>query len=130
MAMRAVCLYYSANNETFSNIYNLAHDALEYQLLDRRSFLQFLLLTDSSTIPDAKTVWLFRNCLAQAGLGTKLFDQVQQQLLAHVYLAPCGQVIDASLVQAPVQRNQREEADTVKEGTKPFAWKASQTRAK
>jgi IS5 family transposase len=85
-------------------LYNPADDALEYQLLDRRSFLQFLGLTESSTIPDAKTIWLFRDRLAQAGLGTKLFDQVQQQLLAHGYLARCGQIIDASLVQAPVQR--------------------------
>ncbi len=45
---------------------------------------------------------------------TKLFDQVQQQLLAHGYLARCGQIIDASLVQAPVQRNKHEEAETVK----------------
>ena len=37
-------------------LYNLADDALEYQLLDRRSFLQFLGLTESSTIPDAKTI--------------------------------------------------------------------------
>lgn len=84
--------------------YNLADDALEYQLLDRRSFLQFLGLTDSSTIPDAKTIWLFRDRLAQAGLGTQLFDEVQQQLLAQGYQARCGQIIDASLVQAPVQR--------------------------
>ena len=49
---------------------------------------------------------------------------MQQQLLAHGYLARCGQIIDASLVQAPVQRNKREEADIVKEGTMPIAWKA------
>lgn len=39
---------------------NLAYDALEYQLLDRRSFLQFLDLNESSSIPDAETSWLFR----------------------------------------------------------------------
>lgn len=32
-------------------------------------------------------------------------------------------IIDASLVQVLVQRNKREEADTVKEGTMPLAWK-------
>ena len=53
-------------------LYNLADDALEYQLLDRRSFLQFLSLTDSSTIPDAKTIRLFRDRLAQASLGAKV----------------------------------------------------------
>ena len=105
-------------------LYDLADDALEYQPLDRRSLLQFLGLTESSTIPDAKTIWLFRDRLAQAGLGAKLFDQVQQQLLAHGYLARCGQILDASLVQAPVQRNKREEAAIVKEGTMPIGWKA------
>lgn len=105
-------------------LYNLADDALEYQLLDRRSFLSFLDLTGSSTIPDAKTIWLFRDRLAQAGLGTQLFDQVQQQLLTHGYLARCGQIIDASLVQAPVQRNKREEAAIVKQSAMPIEWKA------
>jgi IS5 family transposase len=95
-------------------LYNLTDDALEYQLLNCRSFVQFLGLTESRTIPDVKTIWLFRDRLAQAGLGTKLFDQVQQQLLAHGYLARCGQLIDASLVQAPAQRNKREEAGSVK----------------
>jgi IS5 family transposase len=55
-------------------LYNLADDALEYQLLDCRSFLAFLDVTGSSTIPDAKTIWLFRERLVQLELGTKLFD--------------------------------------------------------
>lgn len=38
-------------------------------------------------------------------------------------MARCGQIVDASLVQAPVQRNKRDEADTVKEGTMPLTWK-------
>src|SRR5471030_3280864 len=104
-------------------LYNLADDALEYQLLDRRSFLQFLDLTESSSIPDAKTIWLFRDRLAQAGVGNQIFEQVQQQLQQHGYMARCGQIVDASLVQAPVQRNKREEADTVKAGAMPMAWK-------
>lgn len=104
-------------------LYNLADDALEYQLLDRRSFLQFLDLTESSSIPDAKTIWLFRDRLAQAGAGTLVFEQVQQQLHQHGYIARCGQIVDASLVHAPVQRNKREEAETVKEGAMPVGWK-------
>src|SRR5471030_894020 len=104
-------------------LYNLADDALEYQLLDRRSFLQFLDLTESSSIPDAKTIWLFRDRLAPAGVGNQIFEQVQQQLQQHGYMARCGQIVDASLVQAPVQRNKREEADTVKAGAMPLAWK-------
>jgi len=105
-------------------LYNLADDALEYQLLDRRSFLQFLDLTESSSIPDAKTIWLFRDRLAQAGAGTLVFEQVQRQLQQHGYMARCGQIVDASLVQAPVQRNKCEEAEIVKDGTMPLGWKA------
>jgi len=56
-------------------LYNLADDALEYQLLDRRSFLQFLDLTESNSIPDAKTIWLFRDRLAQAGLAIKCLNK-------------------------------------------------------
>ena len=63
-------------------LYNLGDDALEYQLLDRSSFLRFLDLTESSSIPDAKTIWLFRDRLAQAGVGDQVVEQVQQQLLA------------------------------------------------
>lgn len=86
-------------------LYNLADDVLEYQLLGRRSFLQFLDLTDSRSIPDAKTIWLFRDRLAQAGVGSQIFGQVQQQLARQDYIARCGQIVDASLVQAPIQRN-------------------------
>jgi IS5 family transposase len=108
---------------TAERLYNLADDALEYQLLDRRSFLPFLDLTESSGIPDAKTIWLFRDRLAQAGVGTQVFEHVQRQLQEHGYMARCGQIVDASLVQAPFQRNKRDEAETVKDGTMPLARK-------
>jgi len=104
-------------------LYNLADDALEYQLLDRRSFLQFLDLTESSSIPDAKTIWLFRAHLAQAGAGNQIFEQDQQQLQQHGYMARCGQIVDVSLVQALVQCNKHEEADIVKEGRMPLGRK-------
>ena len=111
-------------------LYNLADDALEYQLLDRRSFLLFLGLIDSSKIPDAKTIWLFRDRLAQAGVGAQLFDNVQQQLQVQGYVARCGQIIDASLVHAPVQRNKREEAEVVKQSIMPITWKAEKRAQK
>lgn len=56
-------------------------------------------------------------------MGNKVFEQVQQQLLSQGYLARCGQIVGASLVQAPLQRNKREEAETVEEGTMPLGWK-------
>ena len=64
-------------------LYNLADDALEYQLLDCHSFLQFLGLTESSTIPDAKTIWLFRDRLTQAGLAPSCSIRCSSSCLAH-----------------------------------------------
>ena len=45
-------------------LYYLADDALEYQLLDRRSFLRFLDLTESSSVPHTKAIWLVWRRLA------------------------------------------------------------------
>ncbi|WP_143449941.1 transposase [Janthinobacterium sp. BJB304] len=66
-------------------LYSLAYDTLEYQLLDRRSFLRFLDMTESSSIPHSKTIRQFRDRLAQACLGNQVFGQVQQQLLSQGY---------------------------------------------
>src|SRR5471032_986361 len=72
-------------------LYNLADDALEYQLLDCRSFLQFLDLTESSSIPDEKPIWRFGDRVAQACADRVVFEQVQQQLEQHGHMARCVQ---------------------------------------
>ena len=47
-------------------LYNLSDDQTEYQIRDRLSFMRFLGLDLDQRIPDAKTIWLFRETLAQA----------------------------------------------------------------
>ena len=44
-------------------MYNLSDDQTEYQIRDRYSFCRFLGLTPEGRVPDAKTVWLFREQL-------------------------------------------------------------------
>ncbi len=41
-------------------LYNLSDDQVEYQLRDRFSFMRFLGLGLEDKVPDAKTVWLYR----------------------------------------------------------------------
>jgi transposase, IS5 family len=53
---------------------NLSDEQVEYQERDR------LAIEDS--IPDATTLWLFREKLAKAGLIEKLFDRFDQHLAA------------------------------------------------
>ncbi|WP_258533493.1 transposase [Xanthomonas oryzae] len=44
-------------------LYNLSDDALEYQLLDRCSVVRFVGLEGSGNVPDAKTIWVWRERL-------------------------------------------------------------------
>jgi transposase, IS5 family len=99
---------------------NLSDEQVEYQVRDRLSFTRFLRLEDS--IPDATTVWLFREKLAKAGLIEKLFDRFDQHLAAKGYIARGGQMVDATIVPVPKQRNSGDENEAVKAGRIPEAW--------
>ena len=47
-------------------LYNLSDDQVEHQIRDRLSFMRFLGLGLEGRVPDAKTVWLYREQLTQA----------------------------------------------------------------
>ena len=53
----------------------------------------------------------------------RLFDRFDQHLEANGYIARGGQIVDATIVQVPRQRNTREENEAVKSGRTPEAWK-------
>ena len=65
---------------------------------DRLSFSDFLGLAIEDSIPDATTLWLFREKLARAGLIEQLFDRFDQHLAAKGYMARGGQIINTSIV--------------------------------
>ena len=90
-------------------LYNLSDDQVEYQMRDRLSFVRFLGLTLEDKVPDAKTVWLYREQLSQAGLIDALFEDFDGYLKSQGYQAMGGQIIDASLVAVPIQRNRRDD---------------------
>ncbi len=55
-------------------LYNLSDDQVEYQLRDRLSFMRFVGFGLEDKVPDAKTVWLYREQLARAGMVEALFE--------------------------------------------------------
>ena len=68
-------------------IYNLSDDQAEYQINDRMSFMRFLGLHLGDRVPDAKTIWLFRDMLTKANIMRELFDVFNKQLEdAHLIL--------------------------------------------
>ena len=136
------------------HLYGLSDEQLEYQVEDRRSFhcalpwaqpcgrltpckssvlticQRFMGLDNVHRAPDAKTFWAFREQLVQRGLMDKLFTHFTGQLQGLGYRARKGQLVDASLVPAPVQRNTREENAKLKAGEVPAEWDEEQAKPK
>ena len=64
----------------------------------------------------------FNEALAKAGLVAKLFMLFNQHLEAKGYIARGGQIVDATIVSVPVQRNSRSENAAIKAGKTPAGW--------
>ena len=103
-------------------LYTLSDDQTEYQLKDRLSFMRFVGLSLSDPVPDAKTIWLFREQLARAGAAEKLFARFDGLLRQKGWLAMSGQIIDATVIEARRPRLTQAEKDTIKSGGTPAEW--------
>jgi IS5 family transposase len=112
------------------SLYNLSDDATEFQILDRHSFGRFLGLHLGSKVPDATTIWRFRQDLAVAGVFKELFNGFDAHLCDHGFMAMKGQIVDASIISVPKQRNSREENSRIKKGEVPEDWPENKRRRK
>ena len=77
-------------------LYALLVEATVFQVTDRLSFKRFLGLGLDGKVPDATTVWLFRERMVQAKGIDKLFARFDAALTDRGYLAMAGQIIDAT----------------------------------
>jgi transposase, IS5 family len=105
-----------------SALYNLSDDQVEYQIRDRLSFTRFLGLGLGDRVPDATTVWLYRDALAQAGKVEDLFTLFDGHLARQGYIARGGQILDASIVPVPRNHNTRDENAAIKADEEPEGW--------
>jgi len=112
------------------SLYNLSDEKIEFQIRDRISFMRFLDLSLGDAVPDEKTIWLFREQLTEGGLIKRLFQEFDAFLQEKGFSARKGQIIDASLVEAPRQRNSREENRQIKAGQIPEDWSEQKKRQK
>jgi IS5 family transposase len=112
------------------SLYNLSDEKIEFQIRDRISFMRFLDLSLGDAVPDEKTIWLFREQLTEAGLIKRLFQEFDAFLEEKGFSARKGQIIDASIVEAPRQRNSREENRQIKAGQIPEDWSEQKKRQK
>lgn len=111
-------------------LYNLSDDAAEFMIKDRLSFMRFLGLGLADRVPDAKTIWLFREHLVRAGAMETLFTHFDEALHKAGCLAMGGQIIDATVVAAPRQRLSDDEKAVIRDGGTPTGWTPAKRRQK
>jgi IS5 family transposase len=103
-------------------MHGLSDERCEYLIKDRLSFMRFLGLGLADPVPDANTIWTFREALKRAGAVERLFALFDTTLRAAGYLAMGGQIVDATIVAAPKQRNTEAERAAIKAGQIPEGW--------
>jgi IS5 family transposase len=103
-------------------VHALSDERCEYLIKDRLSFMRFLGLGLADPVPDANTIWTFREALKRAGAVDALFGRFDATLREAGWLAMGGQIIDASIVAAPKQRNTAAEKAAIKAGRIPEGW--------
>ena len=96
---------------------NTVSDArMEFLIRDRLSWLRFLGFDLGAVTPDENTIRLFREKLTRAGAIDALFTAFDRHLRERGYLPMGGQIVDATLVAAPKQRNTATEKGAIKAG--------------
>ena len=103
--------------------YNISDDKMEFAILDRLSFMRFLGLTLSDKVPDAKTIWNFKEVLSNGKVVEDLFKTFHGKLQQAGLIGNEGKMMDASFVEIPRQRNTRAENEQIKQGQVPEQWK-------
>ena len=111
-------------------LYNMSDDKTEFQINDRLSFRRFLDIQMHDTVPDAKTIWNFREELKTTKVLEQIFEMFNAQLEEEKIITYSGSIIDATFVEAPKQRNTREENKDISEGNVPKKWQSKKNRNK
>lgn len=110
--------------------YQLSDAQMQYQLLDRLSFMRFLGLDLADPVPDEKTIWLFREKITKAGIIHDLFATVHTMMQERDMILKEGVIVDATIVQAPRQKITKEEQAHLDAGETPPEWNEGKKRQK
>ena len=86
--------------------HSLSDERTEYLSKDRLSFMRFLRLTLADRVPDANSIWNFREALTMALIEgvpaiEALFRRFDVALTKAGFIAMSSQIIDATIVAAP-----------------------------
>ena len=96
--------------------HNLSDAKMEFMIRDRLSWMRFLGFELGGATPDENTIRHFRNRLTEVGTVKRVMKAFDWQLQKKGYIPMSGQIVDATLVLAPKQRNTEDEKAAVKAG--------------
>ena len=97
-------------------MHGLSLDQAEYLVADRLSWMRFCGRGPGDRVPDANTLWDFREALIRAGAPDRLFQRLDRAITETRYWPMSGQIVDATLVAAARQRNTEAEKAAIKAG--------------
>ena len=96
--------------------HNLSDARMEFTIRDRLSWMRFLGFDLCAPTPDENTIGHFRNRLTETGTLKRVMKGFDWQPHKKGYIPMSGQIVDASLVPAPKQRNTDPEKAAIKAG--------------
>jgi IS5 family transposase len=108
----------------------MADDTTEYLIKDRLSFQRFLGLALCDIVPDAKTIWHFREILNETEVLEIIFNLFLNQMEEKKIVTYSGSIVDATFIEVPRQRNTREENKNIVAGEVPKKWLLKKNRHK
>lgn len=96
--------------------HNLSDAKMEFMIRDRLSWMRFFGFALGGRMPDENTIRHFRNRMTETGTLKAVMKAFDRQLHQKGYVPRLGQIIDATLVPAPKQRNSAAEREAIKAG--------------
>ena len=82
------------------HLYNLSDPEFEDQLIDRKSFAEFVGIHQGVEIPDFSSIWRFKEALIKHDLLDKIFEVINEQLQSRGVFVKQGTAVDATIIQS------------------------------
>lgn len=96
--------------------HNLSDARMEFMIRDRLSWMRFFGFDLGGAMPDENTIRHFRNRMTETGTLKRVMKAFDWQIRKKGYIPMSGQIVDATLVPAPKQRNTEDEKAAIKDG--------------
>ena len=107
---------------------NLSYASTEHALVTRLDLRRFLGPIIQQGVPGASTIHGYEDGLDD-DIVRDVFELFDKQLCDAGYKTKGGQMVDSSFVLANIQRNSKEENDTIKQSETPEFWKEDKATA-